>query len=286
MAKIPKFEKTTTLRRINAIEVEPDPARHYLGMSSLGHECRRKIWFGWRHASPRTLEFRSKRIFERGDMEEERVIKILNSIGIEVYRWDEDGEKIILTGVIGEEQQEVVGYAKHCMGHTDGEAIGVIESPKTPHLLEIKTCNETYFRSFVKHGMRKTWPGYYGQSQSYMHHRKLRRGLFIVVNKNTEEIHIERLKYNKVDATDLYDKSVDLIMSENPPKREYTSSHYFCKWCEHFAICHYEDPPQMNCRTCKFCDVEDEGKWSCSKHNKKLSFRKQLKGCDSYRRLF
>lgn len=286
MAKIPKHIPITTIQQIDAAIPVPDKPRDYLGMSSLGGDCDAQKWYGWRWASPRLLPVRVKRIFERGDIEEARVIRSLKSVGCEVYRWDGD-TKVELDGHIGEEQQEVIGFAGHVKGHTDGEVIGIKEAPKTPHLLETKTCNQSKFKAFIRHGMRATWPVYYGQCQLYMHYRKLKRAFFIATNKNTEEYHAERVHYDKDYCLDLINKSVEIVTSEGPPHKQYTSSYFKCGWCNHREVCHFDATPQRNCRTCKYADIEDEGQWSCAKRNNKiLSFEKQLIGCKKYRRLF
>ena len=57
----------------------PDFPRDYLGASSLGHECLRRIQWDW--LSPRMPEPRTERIFARGCSESIRNLGIMNSSG-------------------------------------------------------------------------------------------------------------------------------------------------------------------------------------------------------------
>ena len=75
-------------------EAAADPRSAYegygVGASALGTPCDRQIWLTLRWASPpETPTGRQLRIFERGDIEEERVLADLRRAGIEVSREQE-----------------------------------------------------------------------------------------------------------------------------------------------------------------------------------------------------
>ena len=177
MAKI-RTSKITTLEKINNTRYEELP-RPYLGMSMLGHHCPRFMWLYFRWCFKETYTARSYRIFEKGHREEVYIEDILKGVGIKIWG----------------QQTEFIGETGHIRGHIDGICSGVLEAPKTDHLAEYKTMKDVYFRDLKKMGIKISKPTYYAQAQCYMHYAKLKRCLFVVVNKNTDELYIERIKY-------------------------------------------------------------------------------------------
>lgn len=273
--------------------------RTYLGMSGGGEPCQRKRWYGFHWCKLKTHSARTERIFNIGHLFEQIAISDLKDIGCEVYRM-KDGEKIELTGKVGEEQEELYGFTGHEGGHPDGRVIGLVEAPKSEHLLELKTMKEEFFKKLVKDGVEKNNPGYYSQMQRYMHAMRLTRALFIAINKNTCEYHVERIYYEKQHAEDLVRKETGIIVTDSPPAKHYPEGFYKCgdAWCAFSEICKGDEDPLENCRTCDHVDIEQDGKWICS--NKKaikedfktepigdgfvLPRKIQLTGCSFYKR--
>lgn len=282
MAKI-SFDENTTYFKLNAIKEPPQKPRLYLGMSSLGDACMRKLWYGFRWASARTITRRTMRIFERGDIEEQRVIRDLKAIGVECFRRDGD-LKIEITGAVGEKQEEFVGFAGHAKGHPDGRCLGVPEAPKTEHLLEIKTMNDANFKKLKKLGIKASKPVYYSQAQRYMAKGNLTRTLHITTNKNDEDYHIERIHFDKDHADDLARKETDIILSDSPPTRVFARTWFECKVCSHFAVCHDGAAPRVTCRSCRNVELEVDGIWRCGLTQEVLTGEKQMAACSSYTR--
>ncbi len=283
MVKIPEPKNTTQTLLLNkTVDADWKP-RPYLGMSGLGDECSRKVWLNFRWASIRQLTWRTMRIFERGDIEEQRVVRDLKSIGIRCYRVLAD-EEIDITGAVGEEQEELVGFAGHAKGHPDGRCINVPEAAATPHLLEIKTMNDNHFKQLIKNGLKKMHPVYWAQAMRYMKAMKLKRTLHVTVNKNDEMLHIERIHYDHDEAETLIECERDLIMSDAPPARQFPRTYFKCKWCNHFGFCHDAEPPQATCRSCRNVDMEVGGVWKCGIDHAVLNYDAQLAGCSSYSR--
>lgn len=284
MVAIP-VNMNTTQFVMESREIEADGRRSYLGMSGIGSKCYRALWYGfhWVNA-PTKLPIRTKRIFDRGDLEEARVIAELKDVGMYVYKqYEPDGEQIELFGHVGEEQEELVGFAGHAKGHPDGRVLGVIEAPKKPHLLEIKTAKASKFKEFVKHGVEKANPVYYGQMQRYMDEMGLERALFIVTNKDTEERYYERVKLNKEAAKDLKYKEVMVISSDCPPEKLSQNKNWIdCKFCRAKDVCHNGQEVDRNCRTCVHVDIVDHGLWECGKKEIVLSYDEQVVGCSDY----
>ncbi len=292
MALLPTNEKTTQ-HTIENKKYEEKAPRPYLGMSSLGNECLRAQWYSWHWSKISQISARIHRLFSYGHNEEAHIISDLKEAGMKVFRVKNEIE-IEMTGEVGEEQEEIVGFHKHCKGHPDGRVLGVIEAPKTVHLLEMKTMNEKNF-SFLKdaiykhgdeEGLRKAKPGYYDQMTRYMGGLELTRGIFIATNKNDSARRYIRVHFDKKRFKELVEREETIITSELPLKKRYKADHYLCAFCNYHQICHLGAVPVVNCRTCKFSDLLPNGSWGCEKTGKKISYKKQLRGCNKYKRLF
>lgn len=177
MAELPENEKDT-LTCINrmlekAQNVRPRP---YLGASSIGKECRRELWYGFRWVKVIRHPGRILRLFDRGHLEEPRFVKLLEGIGASVV----------------DDQQEVVAFGGHFKGHIDGKVSDLPTSKKT-HLGEYKTHSDKSFKDVVKKGVKKSKPVHFVQMQLYTTMLGLKRMLYCAVNKNDDSLHFERL---------------------------------------------------------------------------------------------
>lgn len=243
--------------------------RPYLGMSQLGHSCPRFLWYQFRWAYQDRYSKRLARLFARGHREEPILDQLLRDIGYEV-----DSEAA---------QEEMVTGFGHIKGHCDGKVKGVIEAPKTTHLLEYKTASDAKFKQYKKaNDLSKSNPVYYAQTQLYMHFLKLTRCLWICVNKNDDDIHIERIRYNKAEAMDLIRKGEHILLSAEPPRQPFVRTYYECKWCSAKEVCWNGQPMQRNCRTCRHVELEHEGKWACGLNGGTIPLDFQRKGCEEY----
>lgn len=281
MVAIPKREKTIEI--INDIKYGGIPKRGYLGMSGLGEPCWRKLWYGFHWVTFSNHSARTERIFNIGHLFESMAIEDLKKVGVDVFRVDEDGDRVELHGHKGEEQEGMIGFAGHVRGHNDGRVIGLPEMPNTECLLELKTMKDDKFKAVVKHGVEKSNPTYYGQMQRYMHGLDLKWAFFLSINKNTCEYYSEFVEYDYEFASELVRKERVIIMSDEPPEKLYASSNYNCNWCNHYGACHAGVIPEKNCRTCDNSDIEDDGKWSCTLNNKNITTEEQIKGCDDWK---
>lgn len=294
MAKIP-FNVINTTK--NLIEHQPDtisfPHRSYLGMSSIASECVRKLWYGFRWASMDVTSVRMQRIFERGDIEEARIIRDLKKNGVEVFR-REGYQKIELTGAIGEKQEEFIGAYGHSKGHADGRCLNVPEAPKTEHILEIKTMGSKYFKILVDKGVQEANPVYYGQTNRYMLASGTNRTLFIATNKDTEERYYERIRIDKQYAEELEERECEIVMSPVPFGEKFSPSWYKCKSCNHYDVCHRGAAPLKTCRSCEYADLAMDGKWVCTnprnlieaQEEVEIDLEKQKAACSFYKRAF
>lgn len=240
--------------------------RHYLGMSQLGNECSRYLWYYFRWAANTEHSAKSERIFRRGDLEEPRVISYLESIGISVT----------------DTQETMSDCNGHLSGHNDGIAHNIPDLDGSA-ILEIKTMSEKYFKTLQKNTLKYANYAYYCQVQVYCHYKKLKYGLFIAVNKNTEELYIEIIEYNKKLAEALVHKGIDIIYSKIPPAKLSDDSKYFkCSWCQFKKQCHEFAPYKRSCRTCEKSVVAEKQLWHCTKYDKPLNYDHQLLACIDY----
>lgn len=274
MAKIPQ-PKDTTVTRIYRSYEGGQRNRPHLGASQIGDECLRKLWYGFRWIQPPSFEGRMIRLFGRGFREEDLFIKELRKIGVEVWERDPRTGKQFVCSFVG----------GHGGGSCDGIAKGLVEAPKTPHLLEFKTSSKKYFGIMIKDGVKKAKPEHYAQMQIYMHFLKLTRAFYMVACKDDDHIHAERIHYNKKEAETLIKKAERVILSPVPmTKLSDDPSFWKCKFCDFLGVCHHGDIPDVNCRTCLHSTPEmdsDEGWWSCAVGLECRS-SSQIVGCEKH----
>ena len=178
----------------------------------------------------------------------------------------------------------------HFKGHTDGAALGVPEAPKTWHLLEMKTASASQFKKIEKEGCESAKPQHYAQMQVYMHLTGLKRALYMVVNKDTDALYTERLRYDSKRAQSYIDKAQRIINASTPPERadtlpeegkkpKYGSP---CTYCDAKALCHGKSEvavnvPALHCRQCAHSTPIENGKWRCEQTSNEA-----LEVCDSH----
>jgi len=238
----------TTKYKLDQIR-HPSRRGRTVAMSTIGHSCERHLWFSFHWAGPvEPITARLMNLFETGTRAEDFMVEDLKRIGIEIT----------------DRQEELWGFAKHAHGFTDGRAHNVPEAPKTPHLVEFKTHNDKNFQKLQKEKVKVGFPKHYAQVQRYMKGTKLTRTLYIGYNKNTSAYYVERLRYDASFANDLVRKEREIILNPNAPTKKFMRTWFECKWCDHFGVCHDGAALDENCRTCKFVDLCEDGKWECA----------------------
>ena len=280
MANIGDFlesDKTRIVDLIDKAGTTKSLPRPYLGMSQLGEECLRKLWYYFRFAAETEIDGRVNRIFTTGHNAEADMIKSLESIGVET--WDTLDAQAGFSAV-----------SNHCRGHSDGMAKGIPGAEKTTHLLEFKTSSDKLFKTVKKKGVKAEKYVHYCQMVLYMHFSGATRALYMVYNKNTSEYYTERVNENPELAKDLIFKANLIITSEdvNDFKRigTGTPSFFKCRFCDFSGQCFGTEKANRNCRTCKNSDVLDDGKWGCGLHDiKDISYINQQEGCASHQYL-
>lgn len=277
MAEIPESFTSPTAAAIFARH-ERDAEewrRPHLGASVVGHECGRHIWYGFHWAAREQREGRMLRLLERGKREERWIIEELRALGWEVHDVDP------ATG----EQWLVSHLGGHFGGHADGAVLGVIEAPKTWHLLEIKTANAKRYAELARKGVRVAFPGHWDQMQTYGHGLGLTRALYVCVCKDNDDVYTERVKIDRVEAEAIINRARLAIFSPQPLARiKDDPSWYQCKLCHHRDHCQLGDPSSLerSCRTCASASPLEDGTWRCELFGKLLDVDAQRAGCDQH----
>lgn len=262
---------------------------HYEGYgiaaSALGTECDRQLFLDWRWASaPVPVEGKNVSIFERGDWEEHRTLKDLARIP------DVDLQPVDpLTG-----KQWAFTLANGAIrGKADGKIKGLLEATTALHVLEIKSMKDSDWKNVIKKGPFKAKEEHWWQVQAGMAGLGIDRGAYVIRNKATEELHIERIKLDTdaidgavrrvehiVNTTDMpigsYDekKTADKIKPPSP-----------CAFCKHKGICYEGKFPRRTCRSCIHFTHTHDGEGSCARFGKQVHPKGQKEDCPMHRYL-
>lgn len=246
--------------------------RAHLGASQIGHKCERALWYGFRWAFRITFSGQKLRLFETGHLEEARIIKELRLAGYYV---------------VTRENGHQLGFKEHD-GHFAGSVDGKIqlEGYKTGqwYLLEIKTHSLKSFEYLKVNGVKKAKPVHFAQMQIYMRHFDLKKGLYLSVCKDNEEIYEEIISYSNKNAIDLRAKALRVIQSENVPERlsNVIKGCFECERCDYQKNCHRLDSsqlPEFNCRTCIHSSPSTNQSWKCVKQRKEIQ---EQRGCSEH----
>ena len=250
--------------------------RSHQGASGIGNECEREIQLKWHWTVQAKFDHRILRLFNRGHLEEARFLAILKCLP-EVNLWyvTEDGG-----------QFKFSDHGGHYGSALDGIATGIPDVPMgAPVYTEFKTASDSKFNGFVKNGVRKENFTYYVQCQQCMKYYNLGYTLFMVVNKNTDELYAEILTYDQEIADKYSERAGKIIFStEALPRISNHSTFWKCRFCDVKAICHGKDVPDVNCRTCSHWSPLPDGSYSCARGNNAVVSNSELswEGCDQH----
>jgi hypothetical protein len=270
MAKIPP-RTPSTLRAVQAALETGHDDWESVGVAAgeIGLECDRAIWLAFRRASaPETIDWRKRRIFERGTIEEERLLDLLRLIGCEVWG----------------QQDRVRAAGGHLRGKIDGRALGIKEAPAKEHLVECKSAKDDIFQKVKKQGVQKGKPDHYATMQFYMHGLGIDRVQYMMSGKDDEDLHFERVRYDAETAIRAVARIERIIASDEPPTRLCAKRDDFRGlFCRQAEVCWGEIKPRAHCRTCLHSTplLDGNAGWDCSRWQKPLSLAEQDEGCEA-----
>lgn len=291
-----------------------DDLRNHLGASIIGHDCKAYAWFVFRWVKKEIFEGRMLRLFDRGHLEEERIIKWLRAIGVKVWEVEPEilhyhpesdsywlakefniGDGLVMDATdMPEHEKEAAnrGIKRKqfriwaCGGHYGGslDSKGILPYlPDLPILLEFKTHNYKSFSNLISKGVALGKPRHYAQMCSYGKHYGFKYGLYFAVNKNDDDIWPELVELNWNLSDELIQKAEDVITSKGRPARISEHSSYFeCKYCPFMGPCHFQEPADKNCRSCRNATPVDNAEWYCEHFKSNIPKEFLIKGCPNH----
>jgi hypothetical protein len=273
MAELPEAPAPTlTAIYANYEARQGDGFRDHLGASIIGKSCARALWYDFRWVTPARHSGRLLRLFETGQLEEDRLVRNLRATGVTVLEVDPE------TG----RQFRVEAHGGHFGGSLDGVAIGILEAPKAWHVLEFKTHGVKSFSELTAKGVVQAKPQHAAQMQIYMNLTGITRALYVAVCKDTDALHIERIEADSAMAERLLDKAGRVIFAQHPPTRISEDPAWFeCRFCDHHAVCHEGGGAPVTCRSCLH-STPIEGGWHCARHHRMLTALEQRAACNRH----
>jgi hypothetical protein len=270
MAELPLTSCPTRDAIFAAYEADTsDGFRSHLGASLIGKECERALWYDFRWTTRAKFPGRVLRLFETGHLAEARLVQNLRRTGATVLEVDPE------TG----RQFRVQAHGGHFGGSLDGIAHNLLEAPKTWHVLEFKTHSAKSFADLAAKHVRQSKPQHFAQMQIYMSLTGLTRALYVAVNKDNDDLYIERVELDTAVSARLLEKAQRVIFAATPlPRISEDPSWYQCRLCDHADVCHGKQAAEINCRTCLHATPIDGG-WHCARHNKSLTEVDQRTAC-------
>jgi hypothetical protein len=209
--------------------------RTYLGASSLGDSCSRKIQYRYMGVpidKNRGFSAQTLRIFQFGHEIELIVARLLRQAGFDLRVEDKNGEQFGFSIAEGE-----------IKGHIDGVICSGPLDTSYPMLWECKSANDRKFKEFQTKGVTVANPVYAAQVALYQAYMQLTDNpcLFTVLNKNTSEIYYEFMPFNKALAQEVSDKAVSILeatkANEILPRLAQSRDYFACKYCEFQDSC-------------------------------------------------
>jgi CRISPR/Cas system-associated exonuclease Cas4 (RecB family) len=283
MTAIPMFPQDLTLKAMDrAVEERRNRElpRSYLGMSEIGTECERALWYSFRGIQGEPWKAETLYKFEDGHSVEDIMAERLRLIpGVELQTRD------AATG----QQIGFIGCNGHFRGHIDGIIKGLVEAPKTFHIWEHKTTEEVEKLEKIraelgeKRALQKWNAKYYAQAVMYMHFAGLKRHFLTVSTPGGRRSISIRTEANEPLAKELCEKAKRVIFTDYPPTRMAKSAEAWpCRICRFREVCHQETPaivPRKSCRSCLHVTPLEDGGWDCAKNSYDCEI---AKGCDEH----
>ena len=216
--------------------------RNYLGVSSIGDECLRKVQLQY---EGKDAEFSAStlRTFDIGHCLEDLVAEWLRIAGFDLKTKNENGEQFGFSTAEGRIKGHVDGII-----HSFSEELASVvqETGQASRLLwECKTLNHKSWQETAKKGLMLTKPIYYAQVQLYMAYLSLEQCLFTALNKASSELYFELIPFDSEAAQKYSDRAVHVIQaSENNEQMPCISadpSFFKCKMCGFRNVCRIKE---------------------------------------------
>lgn len=237
----------------------------WLGASLVGHGCTRFIALSFRAAFDPDFSGRILRVFENGNRAEDRIIADLEAAGIVVHSrqkmCDLEGGK----------------------GHVGVTLDGIAEEDGENFVLEMKTADAKSWRDISSNGVQKAKSQHYAQVQFGMLLTGLHTALYVAENKDTNELYLERVPFNKDKADALKTLALRIIADASGERCSERLDWWECKMCPAFSVCKGATFPRAHCLTCCHATAVEGGSWTCAKYGNAVIPNDHIsKGCPEH----
>jgi len=255
-----------------SIHTWPAEHRHHLGISVIGKECSRMIWYSFRWVKLIQHDPRMRRLFARGHREEPLFEQFLLWAGFSLRTIDPRTDK----------QYKLSLLNGHYGGSGDGIAL-VRWLDDLPVLAEFKTHNNKSFEALKADKVKKAKPEHWVQMCGYGRDFDIKYAVYCAVNKDTDEWYFEFLELDWKVADEAEKRAADIIYTQTPPQRINENPSYFkCKYCDYHDECHHGKPIEKNCRSCINAIPGANASWDCSLHGA-IPRDFLVKGCNQWK---
>lgn len=208
-----------------ATENQPEHPRNYLGISSWGDPCQRRMWYRCHGTPGKKRIARFHNIGAMGNAGEEIVKDMLERAGFHV------------TG----QQLAVDDYDHKLGGHLDGVLEEGPADLTYPCLWECKFKGDRYWKAINKNGVEEAEPLYWVQMHGYMAYMNMTQALFTAVNRNTGELYCEVVDLN-LELVEKYQKravmAVDASSPDEMSRIANDENNWQCKFCDYRETCY------------------------------------------------
>lgn len=218
--------------------------RPHLGASVVGVGCSTRVALDYRKASVDKPDGRLIRLFNRGHMEEARLVAALTVAGIKCKTVSKHGGQI---------SYELRGVR----GSVDG--VGRLQDGRLA-VIEFKTMAQRPFDELTKTGQIKDQ--HMTQMQCGMAGLELEAALYVAVHKDTDRIAVFEVAADPSIAS-AADALAFEVVHGTIPEIELQKGSLQCRYCPHKAICHGGEAPVARCETCAHAVPDGNGRWSC-----------------------
>ena len=113
----------------------------------------------------------------------------------------------------------------------------------------------------------------------------LTRAGYMVVNKNDDDRHFERIEYDVEYCLRLIARLERIIFAKNaPPKLCKDRDDFRGAFCKHKDVCFGVRMPRVTCRSCVHSSPTQHGNasWDCARFNKPLKVDDQKEACPAH----
>ena len=224
------------------LEERPKPSNRLF--ASQISKCGRYLWLERRlpnrlkeNLPPETILIPNRRTIQFGHIFEGYILSLLVAGGANVYG----------------SQDKIVNTTETISGRVDG----IIKIDEKEYILEIKSLKHELIEDMVQNGVQKATPYYYDQVQVYLKYSRLPQCVFLSISRNTLQIFIEIIHYDKDRASYLVNKIDAILGAQKIQQIEEKYLNRECTWCSARDFCMKVDGEE------KFKKLEKgEGFWA------------------------